>query len=395
MLRTRAASCPPADLDLPTPPDDARSGARRKPIGTILAVMGSVALGARLLLALVFAAAAVGKLADQSGTRASLRDFRVPAKTLWTLALALPLTELAVAAALAAQPTARLGAAATLALLSLFASGIVLAMVRGETPDCHCFGQLHSQPAGRRTLARNASLAVPAVFVLTYGPGRSLDKWLPARSSAEVVALVALCLLVALGVASVELYRRNRRMARHLARTKETMAAFPVGLPIGARAPRFSVKDLDGRTVTLDGLLAERKPVSLVFANPDCGPCAAMFPTLARWQRHLADRMTIVIAASASAPQLRPLADVHGLRNVLIDRDAEMFESYHASGTPSAVIVTADGKIGSPTRSTTVIVEALIRRALEQRGEDLLRPGRAASDGSIKVLRSQGTTAPR
>lgn len=352
--------------------------------------MGSVALGARVFLAVVFAVAAAGKLADQPGTRATLRDFHLPHKSLRALALALPLAELAVATAIVVQQSARWGAVAVLGLLTLFASAIMLAMARGEAPDCHCFGQLASRPAGRGTLIRNALLAVPAGFVAGYGPGRSLNALLPGSSATEAIALGGVCVSIALGLASVQLYLRGRHLARELARAKETIGAFPVGLPIGARAPRFSLNDLDGGTIALDELLDRRRPVALVFASPDCGPCEAMFPKLAGWQRRLAHRMTIVIATTGSAAQLRPVADAHGLQNVALDRHAEVFESYHASATPSAVIVTADGNIGSPTHSTTVVVEALIRNALEHTPPTAGQQHDGTTVGPTRILQWEG-----
>jgi hypothetical protein len=66
----------------------------------------------------------------------------------------------------------------------VFAIGISVNLARGRTPDCHCFGQLHSAPAGWKTLARNRVLAVVAGFVLWEGyeggAGRSALAWLGA-----------------------------------------------------------------------------------------------------------------------------------------------------------------------------------------------------------------------
>src|SRR5436190_15919143 len=106
--------------------------------------MASIALGARVLLALVFATAAAGKFADQSGTRRALADFRVSNRLLKPFGILLPLAELATAVALLFQPTARWGALSAVILLSLFIAGIARAMARGEAPDCHCFGQISS-----------------------------------------------------------------------------------------------------------------------------------------------------------------------------------------------------------------------------------------------------------
>ncbi len=58
------------------------------------------------------------------------------------------------------SPHRAVGRAAALLLLLAFAGGVARAMSRGQAPDCHCFGQIHSEPAGPSTLIRNAVLAV-------------------------------------------------------------------------------------------------------------------------------------------------------------------------------------------------------------------------------------------
>lgn len=331
--------------------------------------MASVGLGARVLLALVFVVAAAGKLADQPGTRTALKDFRMPDRTLTPFALALPSAELLTAAALLIQPAARWGAVAALVLLAAFAAGIAAAMIRGDAPDCHCFGQLHSEPAGRGTLIRNALLAAPAVFVVAYGAGTPLDSWLPSHPAANVLALISLVAAAALAVFLLQLQLQNRRLARDLNRVRDATEHFPPGPPIGVPAPRFSLPDLGGKTVTLDELLSTQRPVAMVFVSPDCGPCQLMLPAIAGWQRHLAHRMTIVLVGRGPARELHAYSEPYGLQNVLVDSDREVIEAYRALTTPSAVIVNADGTVGSEMRSTTPIIEALIRHALAQQGD--------------------------
>ena len=133
--------------------------------------MHAALLCARVMLAAVFALAAVTKLADLAGSRAAVAGFGVPATAAAWLGTVLPLLELAVAFALLPAAVAQIGALGAAALLVLFAAAIARSMVRGEAPDCHCFGQLHSQPAGGRALARNLVLAGVAVFVLAAGAG--------------------------------------------------------------------------------------------------------------------------------------------------------------------------------------------------------------------------------
>src|SRR5690348_10994712 len=111
--------------------------------------MGTFAIGVQVLLAAVFATAGTAKLLDRAGFQRALVGFGVPQALAAALAVALPLAEIAVAVALVLRPSARWGAVAALVLLLVFVVGILRAMRQGRAPDCHCFGQIHSAPAGR------------------------------------------------------------------------------------------------------------------------------------------------------------------------------------------------------------------------------------------------------
>jgi peroxiredoxin/uncharacterized membrane protein YphA (DoxX/SURF4 family) len=347
--------------------------------------MDSVALGARILLALVFGAAAAGKFADQPGTRRALADFGAPSGSLKALGLLLPLAELATAVALLFQPSARWGALSAAILLVVFVAGIARAMARGEAPDCHCFGQISSSPAGPRTLVRNVVLIVPAIFLVAYGPGTSIDAWVSARSTAELVAFFTGVAGVALGAMCVRLWLTNRRLRDDLERANEALAAFPPGLPIGADAPDFALPNVDGRMTTLEALLAEGKPIALVFVSQNCDACHVMLPDLARWQTTLPDRITIALLGTGKKKELRKLAEGYGLTNMLVQDEAEVFRAYHAAATPSVVIVGPDGHIASPTRSTHALVETVVRRAVRSDGEPTGRPSAVPNQRAAKV----------
>src|ERR687889_1864409 len=151
--------------------------------------MGAALLIARLVLAAVFTLAAVAKLSDLKGSRQAIIDFGVPSAIAAPLGLLLPLAELSVAATLLPASTAWWGALGALGLLSVFIVGISINLARGRTPECHCFGQLHSAPAGPKTLARNGVLAVVAGFVLWQGrdgAGPSAASWIAVLTSAQV-----------------------------------------------------------------------------------------------------------------------------------------------------------------------------------------------------------------
>src|SRR5438045_2029559 len=112
----------------------------------------------RALLVSVFAVAGFAKLADLDGSRRAVAGFGVPERLARPLGTLLPFAELSAAGLLLFGATARAGAALALALLVAFSAGIARSVARGEAPDCHCFGQLHSEPAGPRTLIRSLTL---------------------------------------------------------------------------------------------------------------------------------------------------------------------------------------------------------------------------------------------
>ncbi len=65
-------------------------------------------------------------------------------------------------------------------LLAFFIVGVCINLGRGRTPDCHCFGQLYSEPIGWRTLVRNGVLGTIAGFIVWEGwgnPGPSAVAW--------------------------------------------------------------------------------------------------------------------------------------------------------------------------------------------------------------------------
>src|ERR671933_3073293 len=98
-----------------------------------------------------------------------------------------------VAAALIPTSTAWWGAIGALALLLLFVAGIGINLARGHKPDCHCFGQLHSSPAGWKTLGRNGVLVAVAGFVAWQGwedAGPSTVHWLGGLSTVQLGGLL-------------------------------------------------------------------------------------------------------------------------------------------------------------------------------------------------------------
>lgn len=326
--------------------------------------MGTVALGAQLLLAIVFATAGVGKLRDRPGSRQALTDFGVPEGVAPAGAVLLPVAELCTAAALLIHASARAGAIAALVLLLAFIAGIARALARGEAPDCHCFGQIHSAPAGRGTLARNGVLAAIALVVAIHGAGPAYDDWVQARTGAELAAAGLGVMAAVLAAICARLWLDRRTLRADLAKARQTVALFPAGLPVGATAPPFALRDLTGQTRSLPSLLEPGLPLALVFVSPACGPCAALLPEIGRWQAALEERMTIALISSGSSLDNQIAKDKHGLRNLLLQEDAEVMDAYRVSGTPGAVVVTPEGRVASVAVEGVYGIEPLIRLTL-------------------------------
>ncbi len=217
--------------------------------------------------------------------------------------LLLPLA-IAIAISLVPAPSARWGALAAAILLAAFIAAIARALSRGEQPDCHCFGQIHSEPAGRSTLARNVVLFAFAVVIVVYGSGPALDDWISARSAAELAAVGLGIWAVAAATYAWTLRARNQTLGNDLRVARTAGAAGGrFGLPIGTEAPAFTLEDMRGEPATLTGLLERGKPALLLFMSPGCGPCATMLPKVPEWQQSLSERLTIAVISTGTAAQ--------------------------------------------------------------------------------------------
>jgi hypothetical protein len=146
-------------------------------------------LGARLLLAAVFALSGLAKLADWGGSRRALVAFGVPVSFSSLLAALLPLAELAIAGLLLPADSARLGALGALILLLAFTTGIAANLFRGRTPECRCFGRLSSAPIGPGTLIRNLVFGAATGWVLWGGAGMSISGWWRDQAPSQLVWL--------------------------------------------------------------------------------------------------------------------------------------------------------------------------------------------------------------
>jgi thiol-disulfide isomerase/thioredoxin/uncharacterized membrane protein YphA (DoxX/SURF4 family) len=331
-------------------------------------MIDGVILAARLLLALTFVVAGAAKLADRPGAAQALEDFGAPARLSSFLAIALPVLELALGLGLLSVRTAWPSAIGACALLLVFTGAIAIALARGRTPECHCFGQLHSAPAGPATLIRNGVLAAIAgglAWAARDNPGSSLLGVLAGLEAWRgLVPALILVLVLTAAVQSVLLYQVIRQQGRLLlqleaqdgrapqprAAAREIAPPQPrptIGVPIGGQAPAFELDTLDGGSASLDQLRATYGALLLIFTNPKCGPCSALTPEIAHWGMDESLPAKIVLISEGDAKDNVLKFGAQSDPMVLLQKKRETADAYRAAGTPTAVLIGRDGRMAS------------------------------------------------
>jgi uncharacterized membrane protein YphA (DoxX/SURF4 family) len=347
----------------------------------------------RLIIAAVFAAAGIAKLRDHHGTIRMLMGFGLAERLARPSGAALPVLELAVAVALLLPVSARYGALAALALVMMFSAAMVWNLARGRRPDCQCFGQAHATPIGWQPLARNAGLALAAAVVL----------WMPAdavgHTTGALLAVAVGTVIVALGYWIARLTSRVRMLEQRaagspvaapgdVAASDASTPALSRGRALGSVAPEFSLINLDGVRVSLGTLLSRGKPVLLVFTDPGCGPCARLLPDIGARHDRLGPFVTIA-AVSRGAADAQAL--VAGVPHLLVQRDREVMNDYQVAGTPTAVLINADGTIGSPLAPGELNIARLLDELERQTTADAAAP--FTTDGLTPAAASEPVTS--
>jgi hypothetical protein len=309
---------------------------------------------AQLLLVAVFAIAGIVKLLDRGTFEETVVAFGVPRRLASTVSFAVPLLELAVAAALIAAPTARAGAVGALVLLGLFSAAVTRALRLGSAPDCNCFGGITQTEVGRGTLLRNLALACVAAFVVVGGRPAGAFGGLPPTAAEDRPLLgVMAAALVALGWFCWALLRQNGRLLRRLdeytgAGPQASIEGRPSPLLGGMPAPEFEAVDLAGAPVSLGSLLSRGLPTGLFFTDPGCGACELVLDTVAAAQEARAGELTLVVLSAGSIDRIKQKATDFGLARVVPIGGEELLDAYGIQGFPAFVEIGPDGAVAMP-----------------------------------------------
>jgi len=117
-----------------------------------------------------------------------------------------------------------------------------------------------------------------------------------------------------------------------------------MGPKVGEVAPEVRLPDLEGKVVSLQEDFMGEETIVL-FWNPGCGFCQQMLRDLKEWESvapESAPKLLVVSAGSEEANRDMGLASP-----VMLDQQFAVGRAFGASGTPSGVLVNAEGKVAS------------------------------------------------
>jgi hypothetical protein len=242
-------------------------------------------------------------------------------------------------------------------------------VAQGRHPDCHCFGQVHSTPAGRGAFLRNLLLIGVAAFILVGGrsdPGASIVGWL-GRFSPGALALIAAAAaaIVIQAVFSWQLLRQQGRLLLRIEQLEAARPALPTQGPApGTLAPDFFVAGADGQSQSLTELRDGVRKLLLVFSDRGCGPCRALLPELLHWHLEHARTLRVVVLSRPNGDASLEPFEQSGLLEVLADTEGAVRDRYDVHGAPAAVLVDRNGRIAAPAALGDEAIRSLVETAV-------------------------------
>jgi len=128
---------------------------------------------------------------------------------------------------------------------------------------------------------------------------------------------------------------------------RQTLAApAAIGVAVGERAPNFTLKTLDGQTISLRSLRG--KPVVINFWASWCGPCRAELPALEKIHQTYSGQVNVIgvdLTVEETSPEgLRAFVESHGVTYPIgLDGTGRVAVEYAVSGIPTTYVLNGDG----------------------------------------------------
>ncbi|REJ78987.1 MAG: DoxX family membrane protein [Acidobacteria bacterium] len=330
----------------------------------------------RLLLSGVFLIAGIGKLLDRQGSEKALAEFDVPSPLVSPLAAVLPWIELLVAFFLLFGSFAWPAAIVATVLLALFTAGMLLQIARGRAPDCHCFGQIHSEPVGVKSLIRNAALLAVAILILIAGSGSqaaTFGSFLQYENGMQIAfGFAVVAFLVAIFVVLKKISDQQEKIIRRIEilevisnegrEVERNEVSDPgAGIPIGSPIPEFDVVGNAGISIPSSDLVAGGRPSVIIFVSPNCHPCETLIPDISSWVEEFGERLEILLISSGSWQENLEKFGEQNADRLFLQQGNEASELMGPIWTPTAVVFDSNGRVASHN----AVGDSSIRSAFE------------------------------
>ena len=115
------------------------------------------------------------------------------------------------------------------------------------------------------------------------------------------------------------------------------------GPHLGDPAPRFELRDWNGRAVTLGGADGEGRHTLLLFVSPTCPVCKTMLQIAAAVMRDDGRSARLVLASDGTREEHAAFVGEHGLDQRTYVLSSQLGLAYHVAKLPYAALIDADG----------------------------------------------------
>ena len=118
-----------------------------------------------------------------------------------------------------------------------------------------------------------------------------------------------------------------------------------------AQLPKMTLKDISGKSVSIETLSNDGKPIIIDFFATWCKPCLRELDAIAEvyedWQQETGVKLVAVsIDQAQNANKVKPLADSHNWDyQVLLDPNSDLKRALGVQAVPFVLIVDGQGKI--------------------------------------------------
>ena len=160
------------------------------------------------------------------------------------------------------------------------------------------------------------------------------------------------------------------------------------GLPVGAPAPDFALKTLEGAERTLADYRGE--PFVLAFFSDGCGYCKAMAPTIGELPEK--GRQLVLVSHGNEEAHKKMAAENGWHSDVMVEPEYDVMSAYMAMGTPSGYLIDGEGRIASEVAlGADPVLDLLKAKPMEPDETETEASGNGHVPGSEMVF---GTPAP-